>query len=150
MTVIANPFDLRTVLLAKHAQHVVLVHFPIGLFIAAVAFDAAALWTKRRGLLEAAYYNLVLAAFSTIPVLLTGILAWQFALEGRRLKGTLLLHLALGGASSLLIWLVWWMHFQPRRRSEALRTYRFLVELPGVALLALTGHLGGFLSGINQ
>ena len=55
MTVIANPFDLRTVLLAKHAQHVVLVHFPIGLFIAAVAFDAAALWTKRRGLLEAAY-----------------------------------------------------------------------------------------------
>ena len=96
MTVIANPFDLRTVLLAKHAQHVVLVHFPIGLFIAAVAFDAAALWTKRRGLLEAAYYNLVLAAFSTIPVLLTGILAWQFALEGQRLKGTLLLHLALG------------------------------------------------------
>ena len=69
MTLIANPFDLRTVLLAKHAQHAVLVHFPIGLFIAAVAFDAAALWTKRRGLLEAAYYNLVLASLSTIPVL---------------------------------------------------------------------------------
>jgi len=27
------------VLLAKHAQHVVLIHFPIGLFFAAVAFD---------------------------------------------------------------------------------------------------------------
>jgi len=34
-----NPFDLKTVLLAKHAQHVVLIHFPIALFIAAVAFD---------------------------------------------------------------------------------------------------------------
>jgi hypothetical protein len=29
-----NPFDLRTVVLAKHAQHVVLIHFPIALFIA--------------------------------------------------------------------------------------------------------------------
>ena len=27
-----NPFDLKTVLLAKHAQHVVLIHFPIALF----------------------------------------------------------------------------------------------------------------------
>jgi len=28
-----NPFDLKTVLLAKHAQHVVLIHFPIELFL---------------------------------------------------------------------------------------------------------------------
>ena len=32
-----NPFDLKTALLAKHAQHVVLIHFPIALFITAVA-----------------------------------------------------------------------------------------------------------------
>jgi hypothetical protein len=36
---IVNPFDLRTVLLAKHAQHVVLVHFPIALFITGVGLD---------------------------------------------------------------------------------------------------------------
>jgi len=40
-----NPFDLKTVLLAKHAQHVVLIHFPIALFIAAVTFDLTAQWT---------------------------------------------------------------------------------------------------------
>ena len=34
-----NPFDWRSVVLAKHAQHVVLVHFPIALFIAAVGLD---------------------------------------------------------------------------------------------------------------
>jgi hypothetical protein len=34
-----NPFDLRTILLAKHAQHVVLIHFPIALFISGVVFD---------------------------------------------------------------------------------------------------------------
>jgi hypothetical protein len=29
----ASPFDIRPVLLAKHAQHVVLIHFPIALFM---------------------------------------------------------------------------------------------------------------------
>ena len=106
-----NPFDLKTTLLAKHAQHVVLIHFPIALFITAVAFDLVAHWTKRRGLADAAYYNLLVAAISTIPVLATGILAWQFQLEGQKLKGILLLHLVLGGVSSVLIWLVWWLHF---------------------------------------
>jgi uncharacterized membrane protein len=38
-----NPFDVKTVLLAKHAQHVVLIHFPIALFTAAVAFHFLAL-----------------------------------------------------------------------------------------------------------
>jgi hypothetical protein len=31
MLVRRNPFDLKTVVLAKHAQHVVLIHFPIAL-----------------------------------------------------------------------------------------------------------------------
>ena len=34
-----SPFDLKTVILAKHAPHVGLIHFPIALFTAAVAFD---------------------------------------------------------------------------------------------------------------
>ena len=34
-----NPFDIKTVILAKHVQHVVLIHFPIALYTAAVAFD---------------------------------------------------------------------------------------------------------------
>src|SRR6202140_3916956 len=114
-----NPFDLKTILLAKHAQHVVLIHFPIALFISAAAFDLIAQWTKRRGLGDAAYYNLLLAAISTIPVLATGVLAWQFALEGQKLKGILLLHLVLACASTVLIWLVWWIHFRGRRAEQA-------------------------------
>jgi uncharacterized membrane protein len=78
-----NPFDVRTVVFAKHAQHVVLIHFPIALFIAAVAFDLIAHWTKRRGMADTAYYNLLLAAISTLPVLITGVLAWQFQLQGK-------------------------------------------------------------------
>jgi len=37
-----NALDPRTILLAKHAQHVVLVHFPIAAFITAVGLDGAA------------------------------------------------------------------------------------------------------------
>ena len=144
-----NPFDLKTAFLAKHAQHVVLIHFPIALFIAAVAFDLMAQWTKRRGLADSAYYNLLAAAMSTLPVLATGILAWQFQLEGQKLKGILLLHLVLACVSSVMIWLIWWLHFRARQRVEALPSYRVAMELIAVGIVALTGHLGGFLSGVN-
>src|ERR1700679_4154706 len=101
-----NPFDVKTALLAKHAQHVVLIHFPIALFIAAVAFDYLAQWTKNRTLAAAAYFNLLVAAVSTVPVVATGLIAWQWALEGQKLKGTLLMHLVMGCVSSVLIWLM--------------------------------------------
>jgi hypothetical protein len=41
------------------------------------------------------YYNLQLAAISRVPVIATGILAWQFALDGQKLRG-IPLHLVLG------------------------------------------------------
>lgn len=145
-----NPFDFKTVVLARHAQHVVLVHFPIALFMAAVAFDYFGQWTKNRTLAAVAYFNLLLAAVSTVPVVATGLAAWQWALEGQKLKGILLMHFVLGLISSALIWLVFWIHLRARRRSEeSLPKYRLLIEAVAVLLVGLTGHLGGFLSGVN-
>jgi len=145
-----NPFDPKAALLAKHAQHVVLVHFPIALFVAGVAFDFIARWTKNRPLAAAAYYNLFAAAVSALPVLATGLLAWQWQLEGQRLKGVLLLHLVLGFVSSAMIWLVWWVLYRARRNQEpTLPAYCLPLELLGVAIVGLTGHLGGILSGVN-
>lgn len=144
-----HPFALKTLFLAKHAQHIVLIHFPIALFIAAVAFDLTAQWTKRQGLADAAYYNLLLAAISTVPVVVTGLLAWQFQLEGQKLKGILRLHLVLALVASVMIWFVWWIHFGARRGKASLPGFRLAVEFLAVAMLALTAHLGGFLSGVN-
>jgi len=118
-----NPFDLKTVLLAKPAQPVVLIRFPIALFIAAVTFDLKAQWTKRRSLADTAYYNLLGAAISTLPVLATGILAWQLQLEGQKLKGILLLHLVLACVSSVMIWVIWWINFRAQRRADPLPSY---------------------------
>jgi uncharacterized membrane protein len=144
-----NPFDIKTALLAKHAQHVVLIHFPIALFIVGVTFDLIAQWKKRRGLADAAYYNLTIAAISTVPVVATGILAWQFALEGQKLKGILLQHMVLGFTSTVIIWLAWWIHFRARRSEKELPNFRIPLEVLGLAVISLTGHLGGFLSGVN-
>jgi uncharacterized membrane protein len=145
-----HPFDIKTVVLAKHAQHVVLIHFPIALFIIGVLFDFLGQWKKQRLLATAAYYNLLVAAIATIPVVATGILAWQWELEGQKLKGILLLHLVTGCVSTVLIWLVWFIHRRTRRnQDEALPGYRLPIEAVAVVIVALTGHLGGFLSGVN-
>ena len=145
-----NPFDIKTILLAKHAQHVVLIHFPIALFIAAVALDYLAHWTKNQALAAAAYFNLLLAAISTVPVVASGLAAWRWALEGQKLKGILLMHLIFGCISSVLIWLVFWIHRRSRRLpEESLPNYRLPIEALAVLIVGLTGHLGGFLSGVN-
>src|SRR6266567_4047386 len=145
-----NPFDLRTILLAKHAQHVVLIHFPIALFITGVGFDLLSRGKRNSQLAGAAYLNLSIAAATVIPAVLTGLLAWQFALDGKRLKGLLLLHLIAALSAALLVIASWWMHWRARKAEPALLpVYRIPVELLGLAILALTAHFGGFLSGVN-
>ncbi len=145
-----NPFDLRTILLAKHAQHVVLIHFPIALFMTGVGFDLLSRGKRDSQLATAAYLNLSIATATVLPAVVTGLLAWQFALDGKRLKGLLLLHLIAALSAALLVVASWWMHWRSRRPDTvSLPRYRIPVELLGVAIIALTAHLGGFLSGVN-
>ena len=145
-----HPFDLKSAVLAKHAQHVVLIHFPIALYLTSVMFDFIAQWTRNRTLAAVAYYNLLIAAIACVPVMATGLVAWRWQLEGQRLKGILLDHLVLAVVSSSLIWLVWWLQFRYRQRpSQGMPLYRLPIEMLAAVLVALTAHLGGFLSGVN-
>ena len=144
-----DAFDLKTILLAKHAQHVVLIHFPIALFMMGVAFDLWAQWTKNPFTAGAARYNLVGAAIATPPVLITGVLAWLWALGAPRIKGVLLLHLATAITAGVLMMGIGWMHYRTRPFTRPLPRYRLPIEVITVALVGLTAHLGGFLSGVN-
>ncbi len=186
-----NPWDLRSALLAKHAQHVVLIHFPIALFLTGVLFDllASAMrdtegresvrtdgdvpmptlvgssgraratfvgirrfrsGLRRDDLANVTFWNLTLAAASAVPAAITGLLAWQWELDGRRLNGILLLHLISGTASLLLIVGVWFLHQRARRKVVDLPVFRWPLEIVAVAVVAFTGHLGGILTGVNH
>jgi uncharacterized membrane protein len=74
-----HPFDLKTALLANRAQHVVLILFPIALFITGVAFAVCAQRLKRPGMADAACLNFLVATFSTLPVLASGLLGLPVA-----------------------------------------------------------------------
>jgi hypothetical protein len=80
---------------------------------------------------------------------LTGWLAWHFALEDQKIKGLLLLHLLAASTATLLVITSWWVHWRTRKTLMPLPGYRIPIELLGVAAIGLTAHLGGFLSGVN-
>lgn len=145
-----HPFDLKTILLEKHAQHVVLIHFPIALLMMGVAFDLLSRWKGAKSLADAAYYNFTAAALFIVPTVATGLIAWQWQLEGARLKGNLRLHLILAVASTILIWTVWTLHFLRRRGGGDNSSGTLVgVEVLAVVFVAMTAHVGGILSGIN-
>jgi len=60
------------------------------------------------------------------------------------------MHLVLGCVSSVLFWLLFLIHLRVRRNPEkSLSKYRLPIEAVAVLFVALTGHLGVFLSGVN-
>jgi uncharacterized membrane protein len=146
-----HPFDLKAALLAKHAQHPVIIHFPIALFIISVAFDLLAIWRRNPAMVKAAYYNLVAAALTAPVAIASGLTAWQWQLEGTKLKGNLLLHLIFALAASVMIWLLcgWRVRQRefPQRRPGIIY---ILLAIATVLVIALAGHLGGIVSGVES
>jgi uncharacterized membrane protein len=141
-----NPFDLKAALLAKHAQHVVLIHFPIALYLSGTLFDFVARVFRKPNFREVARWNFLFAAVMSIPTAATGILAWRWALEAQHLEGLLRLHLLLGCAVVFALWLTVWLRSRLRAQAETGNSTAILAtELMVCAMVSLTAHLGGFL-----
>lgn len=145
----SNPFDLKTAFLAGHAQHPVIVHFPIALFIASAVFDLLAIWRKEPILAVVGYFNLVGAAITVPLAIATGLGAWHWQLEGAALKGNLRLHLICALTSAALILSLCWRRSRIRTKGESPRASYFVAMALGLMMIALTGHLGGILSGVE-
>src|SRR5438105_12612954 len=114
-----NPFDVKAALLAGHAQHPVIIHFPIALFIASIVFEVMAAWRKQPVFAAVAYYNLLGAALTIPFAIATGLGAWQWQLEGAAIKGNLRLHMICALSSALLILFLTCMLSRLRARSRA-------------------------------
>jgi len=147
---VLNPFDPKTALLAKHAQHVVLVHFPVALYLSATFFDGLARARRNSSLGEVARWNFLTAAIMSIPTAVTGVLAWRWALEGQHLKGVLLLHLSLAIAVVIGMWVTIYLRTRPNNTRKAQGLPLILAfEVIVCLVVAATAHLGGFLTGVN-
>jgi len=144
-----NPFDLKAALLAGHAQHPVIIHFPIGLFIASAVFEVLAIWRKQPVLASVAYYNLLGAAITLPLAIATGLGAWRWQLEGPKLKGNLLLHLVSALTTASLIFVLCWMRSRIRAKNISPNISYFAVMAVALMAITVTGHLGGILSGVE-
>jgi uncharacterized membrane protein len=144
-----NPFDLKAALLAGHAQHPVIIHFPIALFIASAIFEILATWRKQPVLASVAYYNLIGAAITLPLAIATGLGAWRWQLEGATLKGNLQLHLICALVSASLIFVLCWMRSRLLAKGSSPRFAYFAIMSLALMAITLTGHLGGILSGVE-
>ncbi len=145
--VAAGPFAIKTLLFPKHAQHPVIVHFPIALLVISLIFDLLGALKRNPALTTAGYYNLIVAGISAPIAVVTGLLAWIFAFGEATLQGILLYHLILGVATLILIEALLWIRVRQRGRLEgaAGRAY-VIVGAFAFLVIAVTGHLGGTLA----
>jgi uncharacterized membrane protein len=144
-----NPFDVKAALLAGHAQHPVIIHFPIALFIASVVFEVIAAWRKQPVLTSVAYYNLLGAALTIPLAIATGLGAWHWQLEGAAIKGNLRLHMIFAVTSALLIFVLTWMRSRLRAKGSSPSIAYWAVAFVTLLVITLTGHIGGILSGVE-
>src|SRR5205809_480379 len=145
-----NPFDVKAALLAGHAQHPVIIHFPIALFTASVVFEVVAAWRKQPVLASVAYYNLLGAALTIPFVIATRLGARHWQVEGATIEGNLRLHMICALTSALLILFLTWMRSRLRTKGRSPSIAYWAVTLIALLTITLTGHVGGILSGVEM
>lgn len=128
----------------KYAYHPALVHFPIGLFIAGLGLDFLGLIRKNRTFLSAGWYNLVLAAISSLAGVATGYVA--LVLLRLPFTGIVRLHILLALAVTAILWILVVLRVHRHEKmNPRLRTLYYVLATVGLLLISYTGHLGGLL-----
>jgi uncharacterized membrane protein len=124
-----------------HPIHQMLIVLPLGLFIAAVVFDALYLWRGNPTFATVGYWNIAGGIVGGLLAAVFGLIDWFAIPAGTRAKRIGLLH---GGSNVVVVALfgfVWWT------RSTAVgmvpTTNVFLVEGGALVLGSVAGWLGG-------
>jgi uncharacterized membrane protein len=65
-----------------HPLHPIIVHIPIGMIVGMFIFSLLGLKWNQENFFKTAYYCSVLALVSIFPVILAGIMDWQYRLNG--------------------------------------------------------------------
>jgi uncharacterized membrane protein len=127
--------------LLGHPIHPMLIVLPLGLFIAAVVFDAVYLWRGTPTFATVAYWNIAGGVVGGLLAAVFGLIDWLAIPAGTRAKRIGLLH---GGGNVVVVVifaLVWLMR---GNTPDALPTTNlFLLEVAGLVLGSVAGWLGG-------
>lgn len=123
-----------------HALHQQLIPFPLGLLATAVIFDLLYLFTGEGELANVAYWMIVAGVISGVVASPWGTIDWLAIPTGTRAKTVGLFHGA-GNFLMLVLFAVSWLlrRDAPAEPDGTALTLSFI----GVALLGLTGWLGG-------
>lgn len=127
--------------LLGHPIHPMLIVLPLGLFIAAVVFDALYLWRELPGFAIAAYWNIAAGVVGGLLAAVFGLIDWVAIPAGTRAKRIGLLH----GASNVVVVVIFALVWLMRSNTiDAVPTTNvFLLEVAGLALGSVGGWLGG-------
>jgi uncharacterized membrane protein len=125
-----------------NAEHPALVHFPIALFISGLFLDILGFARKDKSLLMAGWYDLVLAAVSSLAAVATG-LAALFMMQ-IPLVGIIRLHMLGALISTVLMWsLVGLRAYKHERLSTPGRVAYYILAAANLVIISAVGHLGG-------
>jgi len=126
----------------KNGFHPAIVHFPIALLIAGLLLDFAGLVRKRPMLLAAGWYNLVLAAVTSLGAVGSGL----YAMTVMKLpyKGLIFTHLKLALLATVMMWIMVVLRVHRHEKMQAqLRVAYYLLATVAFIAIAAAGHLGG-------
>jgi uncharacterized membrane protein len=127
--------------LLGHPIHPMLIVLPLGLFIAAVAFDALYLWQGNPAFAAVSYWNIAGGIIGGLLAAVFGFVDWWAIPSGTRAKRIGLLH---GGSNVIVVALfafVWWT--RSAGADAAPSEGVFLIEVGALVLGSVAGWLGG-------
>lgn len=127
--------------LLGHPIHPMLIVLPLGLFIAAVVFDAVYLWRDVPASATAAYWNIAAGIVGGLLAAVFGLIDWLAIPAGTRAKRIGLLH----GASNVVVVAIFAFVWLTRGGSPdvAPTTIQFILEVAALALGSVAAWLGG-------
>ena len=119
--------------------HVLVLHLPIGIILAAVALDWIARSPRFRGLASVSPFLWALAAVSAVA---TAALGYMHFAEGKFSGDSAAAHRFFGTSVAVFTVVVWWL----TRRPELYKRVNVATGVVALALVAVTGHFGGNLT----
>ena len=127
--------------LLGHPIHPMLIVLPLGLFIAAVVFDAAYLWTGTAVFASVGYWNITGGILGGLLAAIFGLIDWMAIPSGSRAKRIGLLHAGVNVTVVVAFGIVWFVRHGNGDVSPG--TPIFMFEVVALALGAVGGWLGG-------